>query len=355
MTATSEKIDGGGVGMYLPNFCDSRNVFVIVIIAELVAIILTIARTSVDSAFWLSLAWSSLFLIWVALMSAAALCVARPFLEDMSAARVTVISMLLLLATTALLSEVAWLIGQWFSASDTIFPQTHGTFLLRNIAIAAIVSVMVLRYLYVTYEWRRNVQAESRSRVQLLQARIRPHFLFNSLNTVASLTRSDPAAAEEAIEDLSDLFRANLREQRERISLKEELESARMYQRIEQLRLGDRLHVEWNLNDVPLRASVPSLTVQPLLENAIYHGIEPLPEGGTVRIEGRQDGNWVELSVSNPLPPDRDQGHRRGNKLALENVAHRIALAYENGSLDVQDGPDVFRVTLRFPYLKGTP
>src|SRR5690606_35547004 len=115
-----------------------------------------------------------------------------------------------------------------------------------------------------------------------LQARIRPHFLFNSMNTIASLTRSNPEQAEQAIEDLADLFRASLGDAHTQISLEDELEIARTHQRIEQLRLGDRLRVSWDIDGLPPRAQVPCLIVQPLLENAVYHGIEMLPAGGTV-------------------------------------------------------------------------
>jgi two-component system, LytTR family, sensor histidine kinase AlgZ len=147
----------------------------------------------------------------------------------------------------------------------------------------------MLRYFWVAAQWRRNVEAEARSRIRALQARIRPHFLFNSMNTIAALTRSDPARAEEAVEDLADLFRASLSDATSTVTLKEELELSRIYQRIEQHRLGDRLAVEWRIKALPLRARIPALSVQPLLENAIYHGIEQLAGGGTVVVEGRYD------------------------------------------------------------------
>ena len=151
--------------------------------------------------------------------------------------------------------------------------------LARNAGIAVIVTALVLRYFFVTHQWQKHVRAEALSRIQALQARIRPHFLFNSMNTIAALTRSDPKRAEEAVEDLADLFRATLRDSHSPLRLKEELELTRIYQRIEALRLGDRLAVRWDVGALPMRAFVPGLTVQPLLENAIYHGIEPLAGG----------------------------------------------------------------------------
>src|SRR5579884_4258162 len=121
------------------------------------------------------------------------------------------------------------------------------------------------------------------------------------MNTIASLTRSNPALAEQAVQDLADLFRANLNEQRNVLRLEEELEIARIYQRIEELRLGERLRVDWKIEALPRNALVPGLMLQPLLENAIYHGIEPRPEGGTVTVTGEVSGRLITVVVRNPV------------------------------------------------------
>jgi two-component system sensor histidine kinase AlgZ len=224
--------------------------------------------------------------------------------------------------------------------------------LLRNAGIALIVTALLLRYFFVTHQWQKHVRAEALSRIQALQARIRPHFLFNSMNTIAALTRTDPKRAEEAVEDLADLFRATLRDSHSPLRLKEELELTRIYQRIEALRLGARLAVRWDVGALPMRAFVPGLTVQPLLENAIYHGIEPLERGGTVTISGRVVDGEIELVVSNPVAQDAASGAQRtGNRLALDNIRQRLDLAYGGrGSLSVDQQPDCYKVTVRFPY-----
>ena len=194
-----------------------------------------------------------------------------------------------------------------------------------------------------------NLELEARARIHALQARIRPHFLFNSMNTIAALTRSDAARAEEAIEDLADLFRVSLTEARAQISLREELEVARSYQRIEQLRLGERLKVRWQVGDLPVRALVPSLLLQPLLENAIGHGIEPLPEGGTVQVEGRVDDDEVSIEVSNPVSQTA-RAVRSGNRMALDNIRQRLELAFPGrSSVVVEETADLYRVRLSFP------
>jgi two-component system sensor histidine kinase AlgZ len=225
----------------------------------------------------------------------------------------------------------------------------HGPFLVRNLGISAIVSAMLLRYFFVANEWRRNVQAEARARIHALQARIRPHFLFNSMNTIASLTRTDPLRAEEAVEDLADLFRVTLRDSETPLRLKEELELTRIYQRIEQLRLGERLTVEWDVDALPEGARIPGLTLQPLVENAIYHGVEPLPAGGVVKIQGERCGDDLMIRVTNPLT-ERTASTRSGNQLAVQNIRDRLKLAFgERGRLDVDQTESWYQVTLRFP------
>jgi two-component system sensor histidine kinase AlgZ len=210
---------------------------------------------------------------------------------------------------------------------------------------------MLLRYFFVAHQWRLHVRAEARSRIHALQARIRPHFLFNSMNTIASLTRTSPKLAEEAVEDLADLFRVTLRDSDKLLHLKEELELSRMYQRIEGLRLGPRLQVKWDVAELPMRALVPSLIVQPLLENAIYHGIEPLDGGGTVEVRGLRENGDLVISVSNPVRADGRRTARDGNHLAMENIRQRLRLAYgERGRGEVEETPGRYTVTLRFPH-----
>jgi two-component system sensor histidine kinase AlgZ len=171
------------------------------------------------------------------------------------------------------------------------------------------------------------------------------------MNTIAALTRSNPARAEQAVQDLADLFRATLSDKRDTITLAEELEVARTYQRMEQLRLGSRLQVEWHIEALPDNALVPGLTIQPLLENAIYHGIEPRAEGGTVSITGEVSGGLITLVVRNPLDPA--PGMREGNRLALANIRERLSLMYGERALMKSGRFDgEYIVTLRFPLVE---
>jgi two-component system sensor histidine kinase AlgZ len=222
---------------------------------------------------------------------------------------------------------------------------------MRNVFIGLIVTGLALRYFYVSHEWRRSVELRAAARVHALQARIRPHFLFNSMNTIAALTRSNPPRAEAAVQDLADLFRATLSDKRDTITLAEELEVARTYQRMEQLRLGGRLHVLWRTEALPGSALVPGLMIQPLLENAIYHGIEPRAEGGTVTITGEVAAGLITIVVRNPLDPA--PGLREGNRLALANIRERLDLMYGERALMKSGRFDSeYIVTLRFPLIE---
>jgi len=341
---------------YLPDFCTSRAALAIVLIVELTALVITLSRADADIGFWLELSRTSIFLIWIGLAGTAALCWSRPILRDLTATQVSSAVLGLIVAVIASISALAW----WGGHTNTVqtvglgplFPQNLGEFTLRNLTIGLVVTALALRYFYVAYEWERNVEMQARARVHALQARIRPHFLFNSMNTIASLTRSDPALAESAVQDLADLFRANLSEKRNTITLAEELEVARIYQRIEQLRLGERLRVDWNISQLPMQALVPGLLLQPLLENAIYHGVEPQPDGGVVTVTGDLSGGLVTVVVRNRLA--EKQNNREGNKLALANIRERLALMYGERAL-VKAGrfDGEYIVTLRFPHVES--
>ena len=341
---------------YLPDLCTQRNVLLVVLMAQTVAMVYTLARYG-GGGFWLELANTSLFLMWAALAGAASLCFVRPVLARASLSTVTLVSFVIIMVIMLVITEMAWAVGRYAADLGLVgqaLPNEHGELLVRNLGIGAIVAALILRYFYVNFQWQRNVEMEARARVHALQARIRPHFLFNSMNTIASLTRSNPEQAEEAIEDLSDLFRVSLSDSRQRIPLKEEFEVSRIYQRIEQLRLGERLRVRWLVNDLPMRALVPGLLIQPLLENAIYHGIEPLPEGGEVLIEGFIHKNQMEIRISNPLSEDDPQHSYTGNQLALANVKQRLELAYPGKArVEVEQTPGEYRISLFLPIVEN--
>jgi two-component system, LytTR family, sensor histidine kinase AlgZ len=334
---------GAEKSLFLPDFCTSRAALVLILIVELTAFVLTLARENPGADFWADLARTSLFLLWVGITGAVVLCALKKPLAQLSVERGSVIVLLIIAAVIALVSGCALFMGRIYMVGDLglagLFPHNTGTFLARNLSIGLVITAVALRYFFVTHEWRRNVEMQATARVHALQARIRPHFLFNSMNTIASLTRSNPALAEQAVQDLADLFRANLNEKRNILFLEEELEVARIYQRIEQLRLGDRLQVNWKIDLLPRDALVPGLMLQPLLENA-------------VTVTGEVANRLITIVVRNPVG-ETHGGRRGGNQLALANIRERLLLMYGDQAL-VKSGrfEAEYIVTLRFPYVE---
>ena len=193
--------------------------------------------------------------------------------------------------------------------------------------------------------------AVTEARLQALQARIRPHFLFNSLNAVLSLIRTEPAKAERALEDMADLFRVFMRENKELSTLKRELDLAWQYLELERLRLGERLQVDWNIDKMPENALIPPLVIQPLLENAVYHGIEPTHAPGVVRIDIFRSRDEVHVVVRNPFRPDATEKHQKGNRMAMANIRERLALHFDaEAGIAATSGADYFQVHIHLPY-----
>ena len=332
---------------YLPDFCAAGPVLSVLLITELVAILLTLARFPASTELWSQFLLLSLYLQWIGLCSAAVLCALRRRLAASSGARLALLSYGALLGVTWLISEAALFTARTYSLAP-LADMARGEFLIRSLGVCAIVSALALRYFWLLRQWRVQTLAEGNARYQMLQARIRPHFLFNSLNSIAALTALNPKTAERAIEDLSALFRANLTDEDAAVTLAEEVELAQAYARIEQLRLGERLRLSWNLEPGSLDARLPPLTLQPLIENAVRHGIEPLPEGGAVDVRASALNGVMELSVRNPAMEGRG---RPGRGEALENIRQRLDILYGAGrtALLTEHSGREFVVRLRVP------
>lgn len=190
------------------------------------------------------------------------------------------------------------------------------------------------------FQWLRQrarlqLPATTQARLAELQSRIRPHFLFNTLNSAIALVRLDPARAEEVLEDLSELFRVALTETGQRVSLAEEVQLARRYLAIEQVRFGPRLSVQWQVDAAAGAAAVPPLLLQPLVENAVKHGVEPSADGGEILIRTRRQGSVAEITVSNTV---RGVDSAPGHGIALRNVRERLRLLHDIAA-DLKAGP----------------
>lgn len=220
----------------------------------------------------------------------------------------------------------------------------------RVALLSGAATVLVLFYFYQLHLTLRP--ADEGAQLAVLAARIRPHFLFNSLNAVLSLIRSDPRRAEAALESLAELFRVLMRDPRDLVPLSGEIALCRQYLELEKLRLGERLQIDWMIDDVPGEAMVPPLMLQPLLENAVYHGIEPADSGGRLKIYFAREVDRVRVTITNPLFVSLQDLKRQtsGHQLALDNIRQRLLLHYDlEARLDVIENDQTYCVTLSIP------
>jgi len=311
-----------------PNLCQGEGLLGVIVTAELLCILIVVVQGGVDNFNWLSLGQTSLMSLWVTLLSAGTLCLSRNLLASLSRTVAALCSFLCILLITALVSVCSQLAMAGLEAGRSM--SVDFWLLLRHVTIAAIPAGILLRHLYLQQMLRIQQRAELESRIQALQSRIRPHFLFNSMNIIASLIGSDPEKAEKVVEDLSDLFRHALTDNHTLVPLREELNLCRRYMSIEQLRLGERLQTVWQIDDYGSSVQIPSLTLQPVLENAVYHGIQLLPEGGEIVVNVSRENDRITIDVSNPR--NHRMQHNKGNKMAIENVRTRLQAHFGNSA-----------------------
>jgi two-component system sensor histidine kinase AlgZ len=333
---------------WLPQFCRLPTLFAVMLVAELVAVIVVLAAGGRGA--WLArLAVVSVFVQWLALLDVVVLCSLRPTLDRLAPRFAFVLAWVLAVLVTALGSAVVHSIDRALGLGLSGPPAGGVRFVLVNAVLCALIAAVLLRYLHVQDRWRERVSATAKAEVDALQARIRPHFLFNSMNTIASLVRTRPAEAERSVLDLAELFRAALGAGNPMGTLGEEIDLIGNYLRLEQLRLGDRLRTEVHLDELPRDFPLPRLLLQPLVENAVYHGIQPLPAGGEIRIDGTRDGDGIAIAISNPLP--REAAPAR-NGLALESVRARIGYHFgDRARFTIEQDAAHFVVQLFLPSL----
>ncbi len=322
-------------------------VFFVVVITQLFAfLVVLIPQTGAYYTRWEDLGLISLYVQWCALSSCYALCAVRPILCRYSNRVVATMSYLIVLLVVFALSEIAY----WYVYPGAPQQLSHVSFVSHTILITFVMTGPILRYFYVQHQWKLKIRSEAEARLQSLQSRIRPHFFFNSMNTIASLTKTDADKAEAAVHDLADLFRASLGDARQFHSFRDELNLCKRYLDIEHLRLGDRLKINWDVDSIPLDSYVPPLLIQPLLENAIYHGIEPRTEGGVINISGDKEKGMIRLIIHNPVPVVRGNANS-GNHIAQENIRDRLQTLFPaQGDLNVFEDDTSYTVTLSWPY-----
>ena len=341
-----QQLQGSG---FVPDLCTARSVFTLVLVGELLTIALVLAKGGIARFDWLSFGSVSFLTQWIVLSSAALLCPLRRSFDRMRLVSIVTIFFVVVLTFTLFYSLIGIVIIAGWGAVDV-------QQVAANSIIAAIFAGVLLRYLYLQHQLKLREAAELNSRIQALQSRIRPHFLFNSLNSVASLITIDPEVAEKLVLNLSQLFRASLKSP-QMVPIQQEIDLCRSFADIEKVRLGKRLNVIWTVGDLPKQCQILNLLMQPLLENAIYHGIQPLPDGGKVSIDIRQIKGDIVIKIVNPRLPG---GPRRsdlcsedggsGNGIALGNIRRRLEAYYATKAyLRVVKGEADFTVLVRYP------
>ena len=311
---------------WLPDLCRLPRVAALLGLAELVVVVLALAPDGASG--WTAMRFFSAsgFALWLALAVAVLLCKLRAPISRLPP-RLGALAAVALAAAVALLGAGV-VHGLYGALGMAPLGVPFWRFTAGAAAVTALISALALRYFYVGDRWAAQTEANARAEADALQARIRPHFLFNSMNLIASLLRRDPIVAERAVLDLSDLFRAALGAGEGDSTLAAECELAAQYLSIESLRLGERLQVEWDRREpLPWQLPLPRLTLQPLVENAILHGISRLPEGGTVAIALWQEDGRLHLRVRNPAPAPDDPlaSLHRGAGHAQRSIGHRLA------------------------------
>ena len=295
MTSARENVE------FLPDFCTGARVLRVLVVCEAVAIVLALGGSLSDELprrFLLL----SVYMQWIGVCSAAALCLIKRYASGMSARGMALLAYLVLLLVTLSITEITYVAGRYSGFALLLEDASHDGFLARSVGICAVVSALALRYFWLRSAWQTQAQAEVRARLEALQARIEPHFLFNTLNSAAALTATAPHAAETALEDLAALLRARLaHETVEQVALAEEMTLVAAYVRIEKLRLGARLSFTADVDAAAEQARLPALTIQPLVENAIGHGVARRAEGGRVQLIARCARQTLTVTVINPV------------------------------------------------------
>lgn len=321
------------------------NVLAWVLLAgEGVAVVLTLAARNQGDG-WIHFALTSMAIQWVSLLTLAELYLLRRSLNPLRPQYVAYVALGLLLINTFLVTGAAWLLVR------DLWSMTQGgwqSLFLRLSGIALTVGLLGLAAFLNHWRARQLAVRAKQSELESLQARIRPHFLFNTLNAGAALIHARPGEAERLLLDLADLFRAALAGPSE-LPLSEELTLARHYLEIEKLRFGERLRVQWRLPDTLPVVDVPTLSIQPLVENAIRHGVEPTTEGGEICIEVTEQAGWVLITIGNALP-ESTAFATKGHQVGLNSVRARVtALTHGRGSVETTMADGRYIAVIRLP------
>lgn len=305
---------------WLPDFCSPAATRRLLIIALLIATLLLVAQSP---SLWPFPVWDFALLLAlscsVIAVSFVLICRWRKAMSTWGHLRIAVVCIGIIMANLVWLSLLGLSMLRAVNLPSLSFVSNEYSAIGRHLLIVGLFAGLFLRYLTLQAQLREREKAALKARLGALQARIQPHFLFNSMNIIASLIAIDPNKAEQAVEDLATLFRASLRDSAD-VSLAEELELCRRYANIEQLRLGERMAIDWNIPTGVESVRIPLLTLQPLLENAIRHGVELSATRCDIMLAVQISDETVAITLTNPLVAEK----RSGNQMSMRNVAERL-------------------------------
>ena len=321
---------------FIPDLCRGQGLLGICVIAALSAVLMALLHSGIADFDFLWLGKVALLIGWIALISAVFLCRARPYLLHLTLPRVALINYLLVLLAAALCAVAA---EYWNNYSLSGIWHVDPVSILDTVLLAALPAGVVLRLYYLQQRLHQQRSAVLEARLTALQSTIRPHFLFNSMNSLATLIRIDADKAEKTVENLCDLFRYALKDSVS-VTLQEEVNACEGYLEIEKLRLDERLEYSWDIKVELNNVQVPPLILQPLIENAVFHGVQPARQGGCLYITIYRQGDWLIIDLVNSLPDKANKtapsGIASGHQLALDNLRCRLD-AYFNGNAELQE------------------
>ncbi len=337
---------------WLPDFCDPLRVFVVFVVTEMLVFIYALSFLGEEQAFLTRFSVTSLFAQLIALNLILVLCRFRSLFNRLPVWQGVIAYSVLLIVTAWLYARLALWLNESLQTPFGPEPAQHHWFVLRSVLITWLAGLALLRYFFVQRQWQKKTRQHAEARFMALQSRIKPHFLFNSMNSIASLIAIDPAKAEKAVENLAALFRRALQDDPEQtVTLAQELEWTDKYLGMEKMRLGQRLQCQIQVDPSVLDARLPALCLQPLVENAVVHGIQPRSEGGKIHLQARPEEQQLVIEISNPLPATGNGPRtQRHNGMALTNIRERLQLLYgHRASLLTRASDQLFTACLRVP------
>ncbi|MCX7544928.1 sensor histidine kinase [Marinicella gelatinilytica] len=320
-------------------------VFTVVVITQMVVLVYSLSFLNLSFSYLNQLAVLSFVAQLLAISLVLLLVLFRERLNQLPAMSGVVLVLILTIVVTTFFT--AFLL--WVDRVLMFHYVTDGLLTIVKVVVATVLTmVLLLRYFYVQNQWQQQIKALAEAQMSAFQARIKPHFLYNSLNSIAGLIAIDPPAAEQAVMDLSGLFRKAFTQRSQNMtSLEKELAWVNQYLAIERLRLAERLQYQQQVDGRLLKQSIPLLTIQPLIENAVIHGIAHLAEGGCINLDITKQNDSMRISVRNPFTPDRVKS---GSGTALANIKARLALHYGNqASLTTDHNDGCFQVLVMIP------